>query len=478
MSLAKYKEYKDTESFWLDKIPTHWNKLPGIAVFSEKQVKNFGLSEKRVLSLSYGKIIIKPPEKLHGLVPESFETYQIVEPGDIIIRSTDLQNDKVSLRVGKVNDKGIITSAYLCLKSKDGISEKYAHLMLHVLDLTKVLYGLGSGLRQNLSWTDFKRFPFFIPPIEEQKQIVRYLDWKTDRITNFIKEKKRMIELMKEQKQVLINDAVTGKVDVSTEKPYPLYKDSGLEWLGMIPDGWKVRRLKTIATVQASGVDKKSYTNEIPVRLCNYIDVYKNDRITDKIDFMSATATLEEIKSLKIRIGDVIITKDSESWKDIAVPSYVSDEIDAICAYHLSLIRTYKGELDGEFLFYAFLSNILSYQFQVSAVGVTRYGLSKGAIRGGIFPIPPLSVQIDICKYLASSIKNIEILMQKAYQEIQLIQEYRPRLISDVVTGKIDVRDVMVPKFEAVDVFTEFDGSTDIEEVADETNDEINEVES
>jgi type I restriction enzyme S subunit len=114
--LKPYSQYRVCAIPWLEKIPKHWSIKPGFAVYREKQQKNAGMVERRVLSLSYGRIVTKPEDKLHGLVPESFDTYQVVDPGDIIIRSTDLQNDWTSLRVGLVHHRGIITSAYLCLK--------------------------------------------------------------------------------------------------------------------------------------------------------------------------------------------------------------------------------------------------------------------------------------------------------------------------------------------------------------------------
>ena len=144
--LEPYPEYKDTGVPWLNRVPRHWSTGPGFAAFREKQIKNIGMREKTVLSLSYGRIVVKPPEKLHGLVPDSFETYQIVDPGDIIIRSTDLQNDWNSLRVGLVRDRGIITSAYLCFRTTAGLTPEYGHQLLHTFDLMKIYYGLGSGL--------------------------------------------------------------------------------------------------------------------------------------------------------------------------------------------------------------------------------------------------------------------------------------------------------------------------------------------
>ena len=127
--LKPFPEYEASGLSWLGSIPSHWDTGPGFAAFREKKVKNAGLVEKTVLSLSYCRIVIKPPEKLHGLVPDSFETYQIVDPGDIIIRSTDLQNDWNSLRVGLVRDRGIITSAYLCLNTTGTLIPEYGYLM-------------------------------------------------------------------------------------------------------------------------------------------------------------------------------------------------------------------------------------------------------------------------------------------------------------------------------------------------------------
>mgnify|MGYP003585303872 CR=1 FL=1 len=150
--IKPYPAYKDSGVTWLGYVPEHWEMEPGFAAFREKKIKNVGLKEQTVLSLSYGRIVIKPQDKLRGLVPESFETYQIVDPGDIIIRSTDLQNDWTSLRVGLVRDRGIITSAYLCFKTTDKLLSEYGYQMLHAFDLMKIFYGMGSGLRQNLDF--------------------------------------------------------------------------------------------------------------------------------------------------------------------------------------------------------------------------------------------------------------------------------------------------------------------------------------
>ncbi|MDB9780480.1 restriction endonuclease subunit S [Flavobacteriaceae bacterium] len=199
---------------WIGEIPEGWDLLPGFMVYKENKTKNHGMTENVVLSLSYGNIVIKPKEKLVGLVPESFETYQIVKPGDIIIRCMDLQNDKTSLRTGIAVNDGIITSAYLNLNIVNNNVSEYVYNFLHSLDTTKVLYKFGTGLRQNLSFGDFKHLQIPIPPKEEQETIVDYIENITQKIETAISLKQQEIAKLKEYKSSLINSVVTGKVKV------------------------------------------------------------------------------------------------------------------------------------------------------------------------------------------------------------------------------------------------------------------------
>lgn len=432
-----YPAYKDSGIPWLGDVPEHWGSLPGVALFHEKQVKNLGMTEKQVLSLSYGRIVVKPLEKLHGLVPESFETYQVVDPGDIIIRSTDLQNDWTSLRVGIVRDRGIITSAYLRLKTRGTLTPDYGYQLLHAFDLMKVFYGLGSGLRQNLSFLDFKRMPIFFPPLDEQTAIVKFLDYMDRRIRRYIRAKQKLIKLLEEQKRAIIHLAVTRGLD-----PEVRLKPSGVEWLGDVPEHWGVRRLRNIAEMRVSNVDKLTSDVEHLVRLCNYVDVYKNDRITDQISFMLATATSDEIERFRLKIGDLLITKDSEAWNDIGVPSLVECSApDLVCGYHLALLRPHRKLLKGGYGLYALQIHSIAYQFHVRANGVTRFGLSQNAIKDVKIPVPPLDEQAAIVRVIDDATANINATISHTKQEISLLGEYRTRLIADVVTGKLDVRE-------------------------------------
>ncbi len=209
-----YPAYKDSGVEWLSEVPEHWEVGVGHGCFVEKKEPNIGLIETTVLSLSYGRIVVKPLEKLRGLVPASFETYQIIDPGDIVCRPTDLQNDQNSLRFGLARNRGIITSAYMSLRTTGRLDSDFGYLLLHAYDIKKIFYGLGSGLRQNLDWRDFKRLPCLVPPLPEQTAIVEYLDAQITKIDAAIASARREIKLLREYRTRLISDVVTGKADV------------------------------------------------------------------------------------------------------------------------------------------------------------------------------------------------------------------------------------------------------------------------
>ena len=451
--LKPYPAYKDSGVPWLGQVPEHWQVLPGRACFREKYVRNAGLLESQVLSLSFGRIIVKPNEALHGLVPESFETYQIIDPGDIVVRPTDLQNDQHSLRFGISSYRGIITSAYLCFESTPPLSQKFGYLMLDGYDRLKVFYSLGSGLRQNLAWSDFKYLPCVRPPQSEQAGIVRYLAHMDRQIRQYIRVKQKLIKLLEEQKQTIIQQAVTRGLD-----PNVRLKPSGVEWLGDVPEHWEVRRLRWVAEMFVSSVDKHSHEGEHAVRLCNYVDVYKNERIHDRLTFMTATATREEIERFKIRIGDVLITKDSEDWRDIGVPSLVEYSApDLVCGYHLAILRPRQDKITGSFLLRIMESPQFSYQFNVAANGVTRYGLSHGSIKSAIIVRPPLHEQGRIVDYLENIVPRISGLVARIQNELPYLRELRTRLIADIVTGKVDVRQVASDLTEENEEFEQFE---------------------
>lgn len=205
---------KDSGIAWVGDIPAHWITHPLYFYFGVRKNKNALGLETNLLSLSYGKIIRKDINSNGGLLPESFNTYNIIEKDDIIIRPTDLQNDKRSLRTGIAREHGIITSAYIAMKAIKTVNPEYFHYLLHAYDVMKVFYNMGNGVRQGLNFSEFSRLMVFEPTIEEQNAIVAYLKEKCDEIALAIAEKKQQIETIEEYKKSLIFEYVTGKKEV------------------------------------------------------------------------------------------------------------------------------------------------------------------------------------------------------------------------------------------------------------------------
>lgn len=222
-------------------------------------------------------------------------------------------------------------------------------------------------------------------------------------------------------------------------KPYPEYMESGVPWLGQVPGHWRVQRLRQVADMLVSNVDKHTHSHESPVRLCNYVDVYKNERITGKIRFMRATATSDEIQCFRVQLGDVIITKDSEVWTDIGVPSLAEYTApDLVCGYHLAILRSRKGVLVGTYLLRALQSQGVATQFHVSAHGVTRYGLSHDGMKSVVVPIPPPDEQDAIVSFLDYANTRLEKSIRAKRKLITLLNEQKQAIIHRAVTRGLD----------------------------------------
>lgn len=183
---------------WLGEINPAWDYAPLFSLGNPKKMPNTGMAESNLLSLSYGKIIRRDIESSEGLVPASYETYQIVEPGDTVLRFTDLQNDQRSLRSGLVTERGIITSAYMNFTpSKHKLNPAFFAYLMRAVDLSKVFYRMGSGVRQSLNWSEFSRIRLPLPPLETQQRIADYLDRETAEIDAAVADLDRYVELLK-----------------------------------------------------------------------------------------------------------------------------------------------------------------------------------------------------------------------------------------------------------------------------------------
>lgn len=222
-------------------------------------------------------------------------------------------------------------------------------------------------------------------------------------------------------------------------RPYPEYKASSVDWLDDIPAHWGITSLNRLAYIQPSNVDKHTKQGEIPVRLCNYTDVYKRTFIHNRIEFMQATATQSEIDKFTLKKGDVLITKDSEVWTDIAVPAYVTEELEnVLCGYHLTHIRPYKG-IVGEYIFRSFQALPIAYQFWISAKGVTRYGIDTYSVKSSIFLLPPPNEQDAIVHFLDVAEKHIRRYIRAKQKLIKLLNEQKQAIIQQAVTSGLNL---------------------------------------
>ena len=208
-----------------------------------------------------------------------------------------------------------------------------------------------------------------------------------------------------------------------------------------VPEHWEVQRIANIADLRVSNVDKHFREEEEPIRLCNYVDVYHNDRIRGDLAFMPATARKAEIQRFRMVIGDVLLTKDSEDWTDIGVPALVEyAAADLVCGYHLAMLRPNGALLDAGYLFRALADSGVARQFRVAANGVTRYGLSRHAIRSVRIPLPPVVEQRAIVRFLDYADQRIRRYIRAKERLIELLEERKRALVHETVTGRIDVR--------------------------------------
>ena len=430
----KYPVYKNSETEWIGEIPKHWSikRLKYLFSINKRISGELGYD---VLSITLNGIKVKDIESGEGQLSMDYSKYQLVYKGDFAMNHMDLLTGYVDISPYD----GVISPDYRVFKLTDyNCNDRYLLLLFQLGYKSRIFYAYGQGVSQLGRWRfpaeNFNNFLMPIPPLSEQIAIATFLNRKTAQIEKAIIIKEKQIELLTERRQILIHKAVTRGLN-----PNVKMKDSGVERIGEIPEHWGIMRLKNICEMLVSNVDKHSKPNEQPVKLCNYVDVYKNDFITSAIEFMEASASPDEISRFKIQINDVIITKDSEDWLDIGVPAIVKyEETNLICGYHLAILRPNKG-VHGGFLHRTLLSPYIRTQFSIKANGVTRYGISHGAILGVSVIFPPLKEQKEISIFIESGLDKITTAMTCKVREIEKLKEYRATLINSAVTGKIKV---------------------------------------
>jgi len=432
MSTPKYPSYKDVPIPWISSIPEHWDWKPVLGAACKRDEDNKGMKEDNLLSLSYGNIVNKDINTSDGLLPDSFETYQIVKPGDIVLRLTDLQNDKRSLRTALVTQTGIITSAYLALKPR-GIDPKYLGYLLRAYDLSKVFYSMGGGLRQSMKYGDIKRMPLVIPTKAEQSEIATFLDHETAKIDALIAEQQRLIELLQEKRQAVISHAVTK--GLNSDAPM---KDSGVEWLGEVPEHWEVTSIKRIvATPVTDG------PHETPAFLDEGVPFVSAEAVSSgRIDwerirgFISIEDHRRYAQKYLPQQGDIFMIK---SGATTGVSTIVETEAEFNIWSPLAVIRCGPEALPRFILHFIRSRNFLEGVTLGWSFG-TQQNIGMGVIENLAIVIPPLDVQLQIVDLLDRYTKQASDLIGEAEKAISILKERRSALISAAVTGQIDVR--------------------------------------
>ena len=431
--LKPYAEYKESGQEWLGGVPAHWDLKPGHAAFAKRKESNLGMKEKTVLSLSYGRIKVKATDKQHGLVPESYETYQVVNEGNVIIRGTDLQNDHTSLRIGLSRNRGIISSAYLCLEAQPTITPDYGYQILNVFDLTKAIYRYGSGLRQNLDHGEIKRLPIFLPPLDEQAAIVRFLDNANRKIDGFIRAKRKLIGLLNEQKQAIIHRAVTRGLHPDV----PL-KPSGIPWLGDIPKHWEVLALKRVLRRLIDCEHKTA-----PAAEGSGLRVVRTTGIRHgRLQFHGTYGTTPEALKQWTRrglpeAGDVLFTREAPAGEACVMPEGIT-----LCmGQRTVLMKLRANRINAHFLVHSIYGGPPRTAITLASQGSTVGHFNMSDIGALTVFLPPHAEQVVIVEAIERDAEPLNTAIARTEREIALMQEYRTRLTSDIVTGKLDVRE-------------------------------------
>ena len=416
------REMKDSGVAWIGAMPRAWKMNTIAQIFLQVKCKNTGLQEKNLLSLSYGKVKRKSIDTVEGLLPESFDGYNIIEKDDIVLRLTDLQNDHTSLRVGLAEERGIITSAYLTIRNRSNFCPKYLYYYLHSFDIAKGFYGMGAGVRQGLNWDGVKWLKILAPLVPEQERIAAFLDAECAEIDAVLEKTRASIEEYKKLKQAVITQAVTK--GVRGDRPM---KDSGIEWIGEIPAEWDVIRVKQLLKERN---ERSKEGKEEPLSMSQKVGLVPT-KFLESIPNMASSFVGAKLAY----VDDLVFNKLKAHLGVFSVSRYdglVSPDYAVYCS---------TGKSNLKYLEYIFKTPQCIGEFRKKSTGIAA-GLMR-LYTEGLFsiylPYPAPSEQEEIAEYLNEKCTDIDALIVKKQQYLTEIENYKKSLIYEYVTGKREV---------------------------------------